>query len=130
MLAANATANIQNALVLRINPNAAAFRSGPGLFVSCLVAGLLSEDAGRKNACSGAKKRRLSDARTISDYRHPSADTIPCVRGQNTVLASPPASVSVVMAFRASLPNLAVITAKAGSYNTIAIVRPSPAQIK
>jgi hypothetical protein len=53
-----------------------------------------------------------------------------CVRGQNTVLARPPDKVSTVMPLRECSWKLAVITANAGSYSTVAIVKPSPTQIR
>jgi hypothetical protein len=47
-----------------------------------------------------------------------------------TVLANPPTRVKAVMPRRASGPKVAVMTAKAGSYNTPAILAPISAQIR
>jgi hypothetical protein len=53
-----------------------------------------------------------------------------CVNGMKTVLANPPTRVKAVIARRASGPKVAVMTAKAGSYNTPAILTPISTQIR
>jgi hypothetical protein len=53
-----------------------------------------------------------------------------CVSGIKTVLANPATRVRAVIPRRASGPKTAVMTAKAGSYNTPAMVTPMSTQMR
>ena len=78
--------------------------------------------------CSGTQTSRLMPPKIMAASRHPNALISTCPRGQNTVLAKPPNSVSTAIARRWLVTKARVSTAKAGSYSVPAIATPSSAQ--
>ena len=81
-----------------------------------------------KTMCKGKHTANCSAANAHSACRQPQRSMHQANRGINTVLASPPKKVRVMMARRKSWAKRRVTTAKAGVYKVAAM--PSPSQIQ